>query len=146
VSRPPEATQQIKTWQVGQELKSLTKPAFTREQLKQYAEASGDKNLIHLEESFAQQAGFPSVIVHGMLSMAYMADHLRFNFPESRYRVLHLKTRFRKVTFPGDQLTCGGAVKKQIEPGKWLVSLWTKNQNGEITTDGEAEIQSGGEV
>ena len=127
-------------WTVGQELAPLAKPAITTEQLREYAAASGDHNPIHLEESFAKEAGFPSVIVHGMLSMAFLADHLNANFPPSQFRVGRLKARFRKVTFPGDVLTCEGKVKKEIENG-FLVSLAARNQKGEIATDGEAEVR-----
>src|SRR5580692_1057890 len=102
---------------VGEELRTLVKPAFTREHLKDYAEASGDKNLIHLDEEFARQSGFPSVIVHGMLSMALIADQVLFNFPENEFWVRRLKSRFRKVTFPGDELICGGSVRKVLEDG-----------------------------
>jgi acyl dehydratase len=126
--------------EVGQPLQVLTKPPITRDQLHAYASASGDGNLIHLEESFAQQAGFPSVIVHGMISMAYLGDHLQFNFPADKYKVLKLRSRFRKVTFPGDVLSCEGKVKRIDPDGRTWVSLLTRNQRGEITTEGEAEI------
>jgi acyl dehydratase len=130
-------------WTVGQELKPLEKPEITRDHLKAYAAASGDHNLIHLDEKFAREAGFPGVIVHGMLSMAFMADHLIHNFPEASYKLLRLKTRFRKVTFPGDRLVCGGKVKSIQPDGSLLVSLWTTNQKGENTTEGEAELTAG---
>jgi acyl dehydratase len=129
-------------WAVGQSLEQLKKPSLTREQLKAYAAASGDNNPIHLEEAFAKAAGFPSVIVHGMLSMAFQADHLQSNFPPDRYRVKRLKARFRKVTYPGDVLQCEGVVRKVLPDGGLVVSLLTRNQNGEVTSDGEAEVHS----
>jgi acyl dehydratase len=129
------------TWEVGQPLKVLTKPPITREQLKHYSQASGDGNLIHLDEEFAQQAGFPSVIVHGMISMAFLGDHLQMNFPPRQYRVLKLRARFRKVTFPGDVLSCEGRVKRVDPDGFHLVTLLTRNQRGEVTTEGEAELR-----
>ena len=128
-------------WDVGQVLKTSVKPPISRDHLRAYAKASGDSNEIHLEDQFAKEAGFPSVIVHGMLSMAFMADNCLHNFPASQYRVIKIGTRFRKVTFPGDVLECGGTVKKVLENGNLAVSLWIKNQKGETTTDGEAEIQ-----
>jgi len=128
------------TWEVGQPLLSLTKPAITKEQLRQYAAASGDNNPIHLDESFAREAGFPSVIVHGMLSMAFIADHLQYNFSPKQWRVVKLRSRFRKVTFPGDVLACEGRVRRVEGPGHLHVSLLTRNQRGEITTEGEAEV------
>jgi len=41
-----------------------------RELLKKYADASGDQNPIHQDESFAKSVGLPDVIAHGMLTMA----------------------------------------------------------------------------
>jgi acyl dehydratase len=128
-------------WVPGQALEPLTKPPVTVEQLKEYAKAADDPNPIHLDEAFAKEAGFPSVIVHGMISMAFMADHLIFNFPEKTYAVVRMKARFRKVTFPGDVLRCEGKVKKISPSGVITVLLSAKNQRGETTTDGEAEVR-----
>lgn len=129
-------------WVDGQILSPLSFAPITRQQLADYADASGDRNPIHLDDAFAQAAGFPSVIVHGMLSMAFMADHLRSNFPDDKFRVLRIKSRFRKVTFPGDELTCTGVVKRISQDSKTItVTLWAKNQRHELTTEAEAEIE-----
>jgi len=100
-----------------------------------------DHNPIHLDDGEAKKSGFPTVIVHGMLSMAFLADHLAFNFSPAHYGVNRFKARFRKVTFPGDTLTCLGEVKKQLPEGGWLVILRAENQRGEITAEAEAEIR-----
>ena len=46
---------------------------FTREQIADYAEASGDQNPIHLDDDFARSVGLPGVIAHGMLQMGIAA-------------------------------------------------------------------------
>ena len=128
-------------WKEGDSLPPLTKGPITREDLKKYADASGDTNPIHLDEAFAKAAGFPSVIVHGMLAMAYLADYVRYVFPEDRFEVTRIAGRFRKVLFPGDELVTGGQVKK-VESNQILtISLWAKNQKGELTTDGEVDVR-----
>jgi len=127
-------------WAEGQTLVPLAKPAITRAQLSEYAEASGDHNPIHLDEAFAKEAGFPSVIVHGMLSMAFLADFLSARFPDTNFQVQRLKTRFRKVTFPGDELVCEGKVKKINSDGSLVISAWTQNQRGELSCEAEADI------
>ena len=129
------------SWEAGTPLKTVEKPPFTREQLKAYAPASGDFNPIHLDDEFAKQAGFPSVIVHGMLSMACLADLVAANFPPERYRLKKLKTRFRKVTFPGNSLKLEGKIKKIGPSGELIVGLAAKSENGETTADGEATVQ-----
>ncbi|NAZ76779.1 acyl dehydratase [Kineococcus sp. T13] len=42
---------------------------LSREDLRAYAEASGDRNPIHLDEATARAVGLPDVIAHGMLTM-----------------------------------------------------------------------------
>jgi acyl dehydratase len=45
----------------------------TRADLVRYAEASGDHNPIHQDESVARSVGLPGVIAHGMYTMALAA-------------------------------------------------------------------------
>lgn len=128
-------------WKEKEKLNPIEKDAITEGQLQKYAEASGDFNPIHLKPEFAKEAGYPNVIAHGMLSMAFIADGLVFNFPENQYRVEELSSRFKKVTLPGDKLTVKGEIKKvDLQKGSLLVSLWTENQRGEITTQAEATL------
>lgn len=129
------------SWEVGQPLQPLSKPPITREQLAAYADASGDINRIHLDEDFAKEAGFPSVIVHGMLSMAFLADLVQANFAPEHFRLGRLQVRFRKVTFPGDVVSCEGKVKMVSDNGRRItVGFASRNQQGEVTCEGEAEI------
>jgi acyl dehydratase len=61
--------------EVGQELAPKT---FTinRKLLIAYANASGDQNPIHQDETFAKSVGLPDVIAHGMLTMALAGKYL----------------------------------------------------------------------
>jgi acyl dehydratase len=128
------------SWAVGMTFEPVEKPPITRELLAQYADASGDRNPVHLDDAFATSAGFPTVIVHGMLSMAFLADFVETQVAGSRYRVRRFKTRFRRVTFPGDALRCEGKVRQALPGGGWLVAVSAINQKGEVAVDGEAEV------
>jgi len=61
--------------EVGQELAPKT---FTinRKLLIAYANASGDQNPIHQDETFAKSVGLSDVIAHGMLTMALAGKYL----------------------------------------------------------------------
>src|SRR5437879_6407594 len=77
---------------------------FTREQITRYAEASGDRNPIHLDDDFARSVGLPGLIAHGMLQMGILAtvaaeaaggpEHLR-----------RIAVRFAGMVVPGDTVT-----------------------------------------
>ncbi len=127
------------SWHPNQRLTPYKVEKITRELLHNYATVSLDKNPIHLDESAAQKMGFPTVIMHGMLSMAFLADYVLLHFPEKNFQILQLRTKFRKVTFPGDELTCEGIIHK-IEEGAVTLTLTIKNQNGEVTTEGGAKV------
>ena len=49
---------------------------INRDLLKQYADASGDQNPIHQDETFAKSVGLPDVIAHGMLTMALAGKYV----------------------------------------------------------------------
>ena len=53
----------------------------TRADLVRYAEASGDHNPIHQDESVARSVGLPGVIAHGMYTMALAARAVEAWFP-----------------------------------------------------------------
>jgi acyl dehydratase len=55
--------------------------AVTRADLVRYAEASGDHNPIHQDQSVALAVGLPGVIAHGMYTMALAARAVSTWFP-----------------------------------------------------------------
>ncbi len=80
-----------------------------QDQTYRYAEASGDRNPIHLDETLARQAGLPGIILHGMCTMAFacraVLERVRGGDPLGLRSV---KVRFSRPGFPGDRLTTRG--------------------------------------
>lgn len=76
------------------------------DQTHRYAEASGDHNPIHLDETTAKMAGLPGIILHGMCTMA-MATKGAVNglAGGDPTRVKRVAVRFSKPVFPGQELT-----------------------------------------
>ena len=125
----------------GQALPSLTKHV-TVEQIRQYAEASGDRNPIHLDESFARSAGLPGVIAHGMLTMAF-ANQMVTDWLGDRSLLQRLQGRFAGMVVPGDDVTCSGTVaSKDDATRRILINLVVTNQRGEkVFNKGVAEAE-----
>lgn len=82
-----------------------------REQLARYAEASGDTNPLHLDPEFARKAGFPDVIVHGMLSMALLGRLLTDHFPAERLR--GFDARFAGIVAVNQSLHCSARLESR---------------------------------
>jgi acyl dehydratase len=125
----------------GQALPSLTKHV-TVEQIRRYAEASGDRNPIHLDETFARSAGLPGVIAHGMLTMAF-ANQMITDWLGDRALLKRLQGRFAGMVLPGDDVTCSGSVaSKDNETRRLTINLVVTNQRGErVFNKGVAEAE-----
>jgi meromycolic acid (3R)-3-hydroxyacyl-[acyl-carrier protein] dehydratase HadB len=125
----------------GEPLPSLTKHV-TVEQIRQYAEASGDRNPIHLDETFARSAGLPGVIAHGMLTMAF-ANQMVTDWLGDRSLLKRLQGRFAGMVLPGDDVTCSGSVaSKDDATRRVVINLVVTNQRGErVFNKGVAEAE-----
>src|SRR5258708_12122985 len=103
---------------VGQELSPLVKPPITQEQLRRYADASGDHNPIHLDEEAAHRVGLDSVIAHGMLSMAFLGQFINSHIADIPGAYIEqLQVRFGNMVRLGATITCYGTIKKRARPG-----------------------------
>src|SRR5208283_389705 len=77
-----------------------------KDQTYRYAEASGDRNPIHVDENIAKMAGLPGIIVHGLCTMAFTSkvaiDNLCAGDPA---RLMRLRARFSRPVLPGQTIT-----------------------------------------
>lgn len=96
---------------VGQELATQSFK-INRQLLIAYADASGDQNPIHQDETFAKSVGLPDVIAHGMLTMALAGKYLSAILGSEK--VISFGAKFIKpVVVPADtdvQLEISGKV------------------------------------
>ena len=98
---------------------------FSREQIREYAEASGDLNPIHVDEDFARSVGLPGVIAHGMLQMGLLANLAVEAAGGDPARVRRLSVRFAGMVVPGETIVFGG---ERGEGGR--VELWARREDG----------------
>jgi acyl dehydratase len=114
----------------------------SRDQIRDYAEASGDHNPIHLDDEAARAAGLPGVIAHGMLGMAQLANFVVAYAGDHR-RLRRLRCRFSGMVLPGDTITFTGRVVGE-ENGLVRLELDAANQKGErVLTKALAELEAG---
>jgi acyl dehydratase len=128
---------------------SRGEPAFTvaqtidNDQTYRYAEASGDRNPIHVDENVAKMAGLPGIIVHGLCTMAFTSkvaiDKLCNGDPT---RLKRLRVRFSRPVLPGQTIT----TKIWRDPDKSarkVFSFETFNPNAQpVIKSGLAEVAS----
>jgi acyl dehydratase len=130
---------------IDRPLTPFVKPPITQEQLRRYAEASGDYNPIHLDEQAAKQVGLDGIIAHGMLSMAFLGQFVNLQIAAiPGARIEHLMVRFHNMAHLGDTLTCLGKVNTRTTQEDLSQSItiecWAQNQKGDKVTTGEAVV------
>lgn len=83
----------------------------TRLQIRQYAEASGDFNPIHLDDRYAQEVGLGGVIAHGMLTMAQCAAMIT-DWVGDKGIIIELSVRFEGMVRPDECIRFNAFVRK----------------------------------
>jgi acyl dehydratase len=128
---------------VGDEIPPLVKPPVDRSQVARFAGATGDYGPLHVDEPFARNAGFPSVLVPGMLAMGFLGELVTDWLRGARVR--RFGARFVKIVWPGDVVTVRGRVAdRRFEPaGRYAVDIevWGENQRGELVVRGAVTAQ-----
>ena len=98
-----------------------------RELLKRYANASGDQNPIHQDETFAINVGLPNVIAHGMLTMG-LVGKFASDWAGGSAQVKEFSARFTKpVIVPEGEkvdLTVSATVGEVLPDGSLRLDLF----------------------
>jgi acyl dehydratase len=128
VRQPPE----LDALEVGQEAFEASK-VVKREDVKAYADASGDQNPLHQDDDFARSVGFPGIIAHGMFSMAHLVKAVK-DWAGGPAALRSISVQFRAVVYMDETLVARGRVAS-INP-----------ETGDVTLDVWAEVERDGEV
>jgi meromycolic acid (3R)-3-hydroxyacyl-[acyl-carrier protein] dehydratase HadB len=122
----------LEALEVGDEVFSVPK-VVKREDVKAYADASGDQNPLHQDDDFARSVGFPGIIAHGMFSMAHLVTALR-DWVEDPGALRSIAVQFRAVVYMDETLVAKGRVASKDEASR------------EVTLDLWAEVEREGET
>ena len=123
---------------VGAVVAEFVSEPITRQDLKAYAEASGDRNPLHLDPAFARQAGFDDVIVHGMLGMALLGRLLTDCVQVER--VKNFSARFGAIIHVATRLTCRATLEDRAGDVARL-ALELRSESGDVLISGSAEVE-----
>jgi 3-hydroxybutyryl-CoA dehydratase len=112
------------------------------EDVRLFAQASGDDQPLHLDESFGERTRFKRRIAHGMLSVGFISAALGTRLAPG-WVVVYLtqQLRFRQPVGIGDTITADVEVTA-VDTEKRIVTLRTDclNQAGEAVVKGEATV------
>ncbi len=119
---------------VGDPLPELAK-VVRREDVKAYADASGDQNPLHQDDNFARSVGFPGIIAHGMFTMAHLTKALT-DWLGDPGALKRMKVQFRAVVFMDETIVAKGEVTA-LDPAtkRARLSVWV-----EVDRAGQREL------
>ncbi len=119
---------------------SITK-TFSDADVRKFAEISGDKNPIHLDEAYAEKTQFKRRLVHGMLVTGLISAVLGTELPGKGSIYLSQSLKFCAPVFIGDTITATVTVIK-VREDKPIITLETlcKNQDERVAIEGEAVL------
>lgn len=111
------------------------------EDVRLFAQITGDDNPLHLDEAYAAGTRFGGRIVHGMLTASLFSTIVGKHLPGEGGIYLGQQVRFVKPVRPGDTITATAEVVA-VRPEKRVLTLRTEcvNQHGETVVTGEATV------
>ena len=114
---------------------------ITDSDVRTFADISGDKNPIHLDDSYAASTRFKKRIAHGILTGSLISAVLGMHLPGPGSIYLSQILKFRAPVFIGDAIRAVVKVT-DIRESKNIVHFETNciNQDGTTVLEGEAVL------
>jgi len=113
-----------------------------RELIVRYAGASGGFNRVHYDDQFAREAGYPTVIAHGMQIAGFLSHMVTDWFGLGNVR--RFQTRSETPVFPGDTITTQGEVTEKRLTDGWAIvvaDIAAIDQDGDAIASGEVVVE-----
>ncbi len=121
--------------------KALFSKQISERDVETFAEISGDKNPLHLDEQFAKGTRFGARIAHGGFTFGVISAALGMELPGPGTVYLSQSLKFVKPVYFDDTITATVEITA-IRADKGIVTLKTDctNQRGEKIAEGEATV------
>lgn len=111
------------------------------EDIRIFAEVTGDKNPLHLDDDFASKTIFKRRIAHGILTAGLISAVIGSKLPGNGTIYLSQTLNFLAPVYIGDEITTKVEVLQVSKGGKRLrLKTQVINQNGTVVVDGEALV------
>src|SRR5512146_347190 len=121
-----------------------TTRVVTREDVRAYAEASGDRNPLHLDDDVARSVGLDGVIAHGMFTMGHLATAIAGWVGQDAF-VRRIRVQFRTPVSMGETIVARArvrsvdAVARAVALEAW-VSVERDGTQEQAIRHGEVEV------
>jgi len=117
-----------------------TEHVITEKDIELFAEVSGDRNPLHMDEEFAKKTAFGQRIAHGALTASYISGILGNDLPGPGSIFVGLNMRFRRPVYIGSHVTVKVEVTEMKERGNRVTLKVSCNVDGKAAISGEAMV------
>ncbi len=117
-----------------------TEHVITEDDIELFAQVSGDRNPLHMDEEFAKQTPFGQRIAHGALTASYISGILGNDLPGPGSIFVGLNMRFRRPVFIGSHVTVKVEVTEMKERGNRVTLKVSCSVDGKAAISGEAMV------
>ena len=117
-----------------------THHVITEKDIELFAEVSGDRNPLHMDEEFAKKTAFGQRIAHGALTASYISGILGNDLPGPGSIFVGLSMRFRRPVYIGSKVIVRVEVTEMIERGNRVTLKVSCNVDGKAAISGEAIV------
>lgn len=108
-----------------------------------FAEVTGDKNPLHLDDEYAKTTMFGERIAHGMISAGIISAAIAMKLPGEGTTYLEQSLKFKGPVKIGDCITAHLEITEIIEKTKFDIAVLKTtctNQSGDVVIEGEAKV------
>jgi 3-oxoacyl-[acyl-carrier protein] reductase len=115
---------------------------FTAEDVRRYAELSGDFSPLHVSPEYAAGTEFGGNVVHGLLVASLFSQLVGMRIPGERALYMGQDMAFRKPVMVGETVTARAKVSG-LSPATSTIELATeiRNADGVVVTSGTARVK-----
>ena len=113
-----------------------TEHVITEKDIDLFAEVSGDRNPLHMDEEFAKNTSFGQRIAHGALTASYISGILGNDLPGPGSIFVGLNMRFRRPVYIGSHVTVKVEVTEMKERGNRVTLKVSCNVDGKAAISG----------
>ncbi|WP_448535524.1 MaoC family dehydratase [Pseudothermotoga sp.] len=111
------------------------------EMVKTFAEITGDKNPVHLDEGYAKNTRFKKRICHGMLVASMISKVLGMDFPGPGTILVKQQLSYRAPVFVGETVKVHvKVIDKKEEKQRLILQTNVIKSDGTVAIEGQAEV------
>lgn len=114
---------------------------ITEQDIKKFISLTGDDHPIHVDEKYAKNKGFSSVLVHGMLVASLFSTLIGKYHSNQNYMYISQNLIFHKPVYPNTKLVVKGTILSESTIGIMTIKTEILSDQGILFISGVAKIK-----